>query len=84
MTRVLEEYNFAIPEFDVEVTLPTKTFLEKIFLLHEEFSKPIEKIRHHKLSRHLYDLDRLMNSEYGENAIADKELFNIITEFREL
>ena len=77
-------YDFAFPEFEVEVTIPTKTFLEKVFLLHEEFSKPLEKIRHHKLSRHLYDLDRLMNSEYGEKAIADKDLFNKIAEFREL
>lgn len=77
-------YEFAFPEFEVEVTIPTKTFLEKVFLLHEEFSKPLEKIRHHKLSRHLYDLYRLMNSEYGEKAIADKDLFNKIAEFREL
>jgi predicted nucleotidyltransferase component of viral defense system len=79
-----KEYAFAFPEFDVKVTIPTKTFLEKVFLLHEEFSKPIDKIRYNKLSRHLYDLDRLMNSEYGEKAIADKELFNKITEFRAL
>ena len=32
----------------------------------------------------MYDLDRLMNSEYGEKAIADKDLFNKIAEFREL
>jgi predicted nucleotidyltransferase component of viral defense system len=75
---------FVFPEFEVEVTIPTKTFLEKVFLLHEEFSKPIEKIRHLKLSRHLYDLDRLMNSEYGEKAIADKDLFKNIAEFRAL
>ena len=82
--QVFKDYDFTFPEFDVKATLPTKTFLEKVFLLHEEFSKPIEKIRHHKLSRHLYDLDRLMNSEYGEKAIADKDLFNKIAEFREL
>lgn len=79
-----KDYDFVFPEFDVEVTIPTKTFLEKVFLLHEEFSKPIEKIRHDKLSRHLYDLDRLMNSEYGEKAIADEGLFNKIAQFREL
>ena len=82
--QIFKDYEFIFPEFDVEVTIPTKTFLEKVFLLHEEFSKPIEKIRYNKLSRHLYDLDRLMNSEYGEKAIADKDLFNKITEFREL
>ncbi|QBO58745.1 nucleotidyl transferase AbiEii/AbiGii toxin family protein [Chryseobacterium salivictor] len=82
--QCFKDDDFVFPEFDVEVTIPTKTFLEKVFLLHEEFSKPIEKIRHHKLSRHLYDLDRLMNSEYGEKAIADKDFFKKIAEFREL
>lgn len=82
--QVFKDYDFTFPEFDVKATLPTKTFLEKIFLLHEEFSKPIEKIRHHKLSRHLYDLDRLMNSGYGDKALANKDLFNKIAEFREL
>lgn len=78
-----KNYDFTFPEFDAEVTIPTKTFLEKVFLLHEEFSKPIEKIRYNKLSCHLYDLDRIMNSEYGEKAITDKDLFNKIAEFRE-
>lgn len=76
-------YDFAFPDFNVEVTLPTKTFLEKVFLLHEEFSKPIEKIRHNKMSRHLYDLERLMNTEYGKKAIEDRKLFETIVNFRE-
>jgi len=42
------------------ITIPTvrpeRTFLEKIFLLHEEFQRPKEKIRIDRLSRHLYDI----------------------------
>lgn len=78
-----KEYDFTFSDFDVEVTVPTKTFLEKIFLLHEEFTKPIEKIRYNKMSRHLYDLERLMNTEYGKKAIPDKALFETIANFRE-
>lgn len=36
--------DFAMPFFDVPTVNPERTFLEKLFLLHEEFSKPIEKI----------------------------------------
>lgn len=80
--QTFKGYNFIFSEFNVEVTVPTKTFLEKIFLLHEEFSKPPEKIQHNKMSRHLYDLERLMSTKYGMEAIADKELFETIANFR--
>ncbi|WKN44469.1 nucleotidyl transferase AbiEii/AbiGii toxin family protein [Tunicatimonas pelagia] len=33
-----------------------KTFLEKLILLHEEFQKPIENVRHIRMSRHFYDI----------------------------
>src|SRR5688572_11146869 len=37
--------DFAMPEINVPTVIPERTFLEKIFLLHEEFSKPIQSIR---------------------------------------
>ena len=80
--QTFKGYDFIFSEFNVEVTVPTKTFLEKIFLLHEEFSKPPEIIQHNKMSRHLYDLERLMSTKYGMEAIADKELFETIANFR--
>lgn len=33
-------------------------FLEKIFLLHEEFSKSQGEIRTERMSRHMYDIER--------------------------
>ncbi|MCH5227156.1 MAG: nucleotidyl transferase AbiEii/AbiGii toxin family protein [Muribaculaceae bacterium] len=57
--------------------LPSRTFLEKIFLLHEEFQKL--NPRSMRMSRHLYDIEKLMDSAYG-TAIDDKELYdNIVT-----
>jgi len=50
--------------------------------LHEEFSKPIERIRVDRLTRHFYDLDKMMIAGYGEQAIADDELFNMIVDHR--
>lgn len=74
--------DFAQPSFDVQVVVPTRTFIEKILLLHEEFSKPLNKIRTDRLTRHLYDLDKIMDAEYGEMAIVDDELFNTIVHHR--
>ena len=41
------------------------TFLEKAFLLNEEFQ--IEKPRSRRMSRHLYDLEKLMDTNYGQS-----------------
>lgn len=74
--------DFTEPSFDVQVVIPTRTFIEKVLLLHEEFSKPVDRIRTDRLTRHLYDLDKIMKAEYGEMAIADDELFNTIVQHR--
>lgn len=73
---------FATPEFEVQVVIPTRTFIEKVLLLHEEFSKSKEKIRTDRLTRHFYDLDRIMDSEYGKKALQDEGLFETIIEHR--
>jgi hypothetical protein len=63
-----------------KTVLPTRTFLEKIFLLHEEFQK--ENPRSKRMSRHLYDLERLMDTEYGKDALNNKSLYNEIVKHR--
>jgi hypothetical protein len=68
--------------FEVIATDPRKTFLEKLILLHEEFQKPSEKIRYYRMSRHFYDLDQLLNSEFGTAALEDKDLFESIIAHR--
>ncbi len=64
----------------IKTVVPTRTFLEKIFLLAEEFQK--DKPRSIRMSRHLYDLERLMDSEFGKSALADKTLYDTIIEHR--
>ncbi|MCK0124590.1 nucleotidyl transferase AbiEii/AbiGii toxin family protein [Gelidibacter sp. F2691] len=73
---------FTKPSFNVQVVLPTRTFIEKTLLLHEEFSKPLDKIRTDRLTRHLYDLEKMMDTEYGVSAIADDDLFQTIVAHR--
>lgn len=63
--------------------LPQRTFLEKIFLLHEEFSQDTGKIRIDRLSRHLYDLEKLMDTEHGVEALKNTDLYNNIVAHRE-
>lgn len=75
---------FSQTEFEVQVVIPTRTFIEKVLLLHEEFSKPIDKIRTDRLTRHLYDLDRIMRSKFGELALTDNDLFDAIVQHRRM
>ena len=70
--------------FPVEVVEAQKTFLEKIFLLHEEFGKPDRgRIKTKRMSRHLYDLLKMMDTPIGANALADHGLYNHLIQHRE-
>lgn len=74
--------NFADVNINIPTVNPERTFLEKIFLLHEEFQQPKEKIKVDRLSRHLYDIEKIMDTEFGEKALADKNLYQHIVEHR--
>lgn len=74
---------YAETPFPVAVVEPGKTFLEKVFLLHEEFLKPdIAKIRAERMSRHLYDLSKMINTEVEQAALSDDELYNRLIKHR--
>lgn len=73
---------FVQPPVKVPSVTPERTFLEKLFLLHEEFQRPKEKIRVDRLSRHLYDIFQLSKTEFATNAIHDKELYETIVNHR--
>ena len=73
------------PKIDFEKTeiptvVPTRTFLEKVFLLHEELQKNYP--RHKRMSRHLYDLYRMDKAGITQQALADRELYNSLVEHR--
>ncbi|MGB5032759.1 MAG: nucleotidyl transferase AbiEii/AbiGii toxin family protein [Saprospiraceae bacterium] len=77
------QQSFVTVPFAIPTVLPQRTFLEKIFLLHEEFSQETEKIRIDRLSRHLYDLEKLMDTEHGIEALNNTVLYNNIVAHRE-
>ena len=74
--------DFTQEAIQMPTVLPQRTFLEKIFLLHEEFQRPKEKIRVDRLSRHLYDIYQLSQSGIAEKALKDKELYKTIVKHR--
>lgn len=77
------QQSFVTVPFAIPTVLPQRTFLEKIFLLHEEFSQETKKIRIDRLSRHLYDLEKLMDTEHGIEALKNTDLYNNIVAHRE-
>ncbi|OMP80049.1 nucleotidyl transferase AbiEii/AbiGii toxin family protein [[Flexibacter] sp. ATCC 35208] len=71
---------YGAPAFEIPTVNPERTFLEKLMLLHEEFLK--EKPRHYRLSRHLYDIHAVMDSQHGEVAANNHELLTTILTHR--
>ena len=64
----------------IRTVSPARTFLEKAFLLCEEYQK--DKPRTHRMTRHFYDLEKLMQTPYAEKALCDVTLYHEIVEHR--
>lgn len=81
-TMINEEFNDVDIDLGSEIrtVTPARTFLEKALLLNEEFQK--DNPRHRRMSRHLYDLERIMDTKYGHAAISDISLYRVIVEHR--
>lgn len=66
----------------IHVAAPQKTFLEKVFLLHELFSIERSNLLANRRSRHLYDLERMMDKPFAVAAIQDDVLWEHIRQHR--
>lgn len=82
ITEQFPKQDFADEPIVVPTAIPERTFLEKIFLLHEEFQK--EDIRTNRLTRHYYDIEKIMDTDYGKTALSDHELYQTIVQHRKL
>lgn len=60
-----------------------KTFLEKAFLIHELFTTNAGAIASRK-SRHLYDLEKMMDEPFAAKAIQDDEMWETISHHRQV
>lgn len=74
---------FSLSPIQIPAVNPERTFLEKIFLLHEEFQRPDEKRRVDRLSRHLYDVYMLAQTPFADKALNDLELYQAIVHHRQ-
>lgn len=72
--QIYSKAPFAEPKFMVRAVLPERTFLEKVFLLHEEFAKPKDLIRVERMSRHMYDIGQMLKTPIAERAINNVDL----------
>ncbi len=75
---IVAETPFLIPR----VVVPERTFLEKVFLLHEEFAKPQADVRVNRMSRHLFDINAMIQAGVAERALRDEELYRSIIAHR--
>lgn len=73
----LDDETFA----DIPTISPTRTFLEKAFLLNEEYQRRNPRTR--RMSRHLYDLERLMDTQFAKAALEDMSLYREIIAHRQ-
>lgn len=77
----------AFPQIDNETiaeiptVTPTRTFLEKAFLLNEEYQRRLPRTE--RMSRHLYDLERLMDTPFATAALSNMLLYREIIEHRQ-
>ena len=79
---VLSQATIVQPAFDVNVVIPERTFLEKVMLLHEEFAKPMAEVRTERMSRHLYDLQRMLHTDIAQSALSNEALYRAVVEHR--
>ena len=83
--KSLIEKNSSIPttliDSEIITAMPQKTFLEKVFLLHELFSTDGCASANRK-SRHLYDIESMMDKPFALTAIHDDELWENIRHHR--
>jgi hypothetical protein len=82
VSEIYKDNPFTDKPITIPVVNPERTFLEKVFLLHEEFQKPLDKIRVERLSRHLYDIEKLSHTDYADIALQNTELYNTIVKHR--
>jgi len=82
LSGVIDSTVLAETVFDVPAVEPRRTFLEKIFLMHEEFQMATEEQDSFRKSRHFYDLEKMMDQPFATDAIHDTALYQTIIDHR--
>lgn len=73
---------FSSPAFTVPTVAPGRTFLEKVFLLHEEFNRPNGCTHIERITRHMYDIVKMMDQPFAMEAMLNEQLYEDIVAHR--
>lgn len=82
ITECIPNTPYSDKPFPLTAVSPKRTFLEKCCLLHEEFSQKTRQVRSSRMTRHLYDLERMMDTAFANEALEDRDLYKSIIEHR--
>jgi len=74
---------FSENPFEVNAAVSQRTFIEKLCLLQEEFAKPQELVRTNRMSRHLYDIVKMSDTEIADKELINNDLWASIVEHRQ-
>ena len=75
--------NYIEENCEVLTIQPQRTLIEKIFLLHEEYSRDeLAKMRTERISRHYYDLFQLSRQDFSLSTLHDNKFIEEIIEHR--
>ncbi|WP_304347527.1 nucleotidyl transferase AbiEii/AbiGii toxin family protein [Capnocytophaga leadbetteri] len=83
ITSTFQQIETDIVSVVITTASPAKTFLEKAFLLHELFTTH-KGDKAERKSRHLYDLEKMMDEPFAIEAISNNELWETIAHHRKL
>lgn len=67
---------------NVRIITIARTFFEKLLILYAECNRPTEKKTPARYSRHYYDVYMIYKSDYFENILKQKELFEEVKLFK--
>ena len=81
ISREFPNINTDVADSYIRTALPEKTFLEKVFLLHELFvTSRCQKAD--RKSRHMYDIERMMDKDFALQALYNDNLWMCINRHR--
>jgi hypothetical protein len=81
--EVFQGHSFADKKINIPCINPERTFLEKLFLLHEEFKRPEKDIRVKRMSRHIYDIQKIQQTKFSKIAMRNTKLYKSLVAHRE-
>ena len=83
ITSTFQQIETDMASVVITTASPAKTFLEKAFLLHELFTTQ-KGDKAERKSRHLYDLEKMMDEPFAKEAVSNNELWETIAHHRKL